>query len=624
MSHEEDIQFIGMKTSSSEGALPDIIGLDSSSTSPTSLAFVDNSTINSKIKKNESKQSNQPSIFAYLNSNKFNGRISKESNARTDQGSDLANGLQSKNSSVASKPETIEIDDPHEINDITMTSPTIDKEVLDVQDNDNHNEYDNDSSLLIDSKSQEEYQIWKKNSPYLYDYLQTFSLVWPSLTVQFLPDFEKVEINNISLSENYDRNINEKNDNLNKTKIKPNNKSTKTNNQVFKKKFRLLFGSFSSKVSSEFIHFADFTTSDLSSKFISIEHFDPEKNEFLNSNINNITNSSSSNNNSANYLFKKITVNQKILNKGDINRLIYMPQKPDIISSINDSGKIYLFDRTKHFSKLNSTFEKFKPQMILDYHKTEGYGLSFNHHKEGYLLSASLDGNACLWDIKSTFSLKNNTVDTPLSVVKNSHPGGVNDIKWLYSHDSIYGSVGEDNSIKIFDIRLPVLNDSKRSTPSNNSYHNSGINSLSFNFKNMFCLATADSDGLIAIWDLRDFSKPIYSLKNAHKGSISTIKWNNNLGSILASAGQDDHRVKLWDMAQMNPNNDTSTIKDYDQGFTEPIDDKTFNRELLFIHGGHMSGVNDISWNPNDDWMISSVSNDNSLHVWKPSKSIVE
>ncbi|KNC71264.1 hypothetical protein SARC_16200, partial [Sphaeroforma arctica JP610] len=33
----------------------------------------------------------------------------------------------------------------------------------------------------------EEYKIWKKNSPSLYDMVLTHALEWPSLTVQWLP-----------------------------------------------------------------------------------------------------------------------------------------------------------------------------------------------------------------------------------------------------------------------------------------------------------------------------------------------------------------------------------------------------------------------------------------------------
>jgi len=33
----------------------------------------------------------------------------------------------------------------------------------------------------------EEYKIWKKNTPFLYDLLVTHALEWPSLTVQWMP-----------------------------------------------------------------------------------------------------------------------------------------------------------------------------------------------------------------------------------------------------------------------------------------------------------------------------------------------------------------------------------------------------------------------------------------------------
>lgn len=37
----------------------------------------------------------------------------------------------------------------------------------------------------------EEYKIWKKNTPFLYDLIITHALEWPSLTVEWLPDREE-------------------------------------------------------------------------------------------------------------------------------------------------------------------------------------------------------------------------------------------------------------------------------------------------------------------------------------------------------------------------------------------------------------------------------------------------
>uniref|UniRef100_A0A8L0DTY6 RB binding protein 7, chromatin remodeling factor n=1 Tax=Oncorhynchus mykiss TaxID=8022 RepID=A0A8L0DTY6_ONCMY len=38
----------------------------------------------------------------------------------------------------------------------------------------------------------EEYKIWKKNTPFLYDLVMTHALEWPSLTVQWLPDVNRI------------------------------------------------------------------------------------------------------------------------------------------------------------------------------------------------------------------------------------------------------------------------------------------------------------------------------------------------------------------------------------------------------------------------------------------------
>jgi len=37
----------------------------------------------------------------------------------------------------------------------------------------------------------EEYKVWKKNTPFLYDLVKTHSLEWPSLTVQWMPEVSR-------------------------------------------------------------------------------------------------------------------------------------------------------------------------------------------------------------------------------------------------------------------------------------------------------------------------------------------------------------------------------------------------------------------------------------------------
>jgi len=40
----------------------------------------------------------------------------------------------------------------------------------------------------------EEYKIWKKNTPFLYDLVMTHALEWPSLSVQWLPNCHTYEL----------------------------------------------------------------------------------------------------------------------------------------------------------------------------------------------------------------------------------------------------------------------------------------------------------------------------------------------------------------------------------------------------------------------------------------------
>lgn len=54
---------------------------------------------------------------------------------------------------------------------------------------------------------------------------------------------------------------------------------------------------------------------------------------------------------------------------------------------------------------------------------------------------------------------------------------------------------------------------------------------------------------------------------------------------------------------------------------------KDFSNNLLnifsqFIHGGHTAKISDFSWNPNEPWVICSVSEDNIMQVWQMAEHI--
>ena len=52
-----------------------------------------------------------------------------------------------------------------------------------------------------------------------------------------------------------------------------------------------------------------------------------------------------------------------------------------------------------------------------------------------------------------------------------------------------------------------------------------------------------------------------------------------------------------------------------------------FSTKFLFFSsfsfsGGHTANVSDICWNPNDEWVMASVAEDNILHIWQMAENI--
>jgi histone-binding protein RBBP4 len=115
------------------------------------------------------------------------------------------------------------------------------------------------------------------------------------------------------------------------------------------------------------------------------------------------------------------------------------------------------------------------------------------------------------------------------------------------------------------------------------------------------------SDSTIAVWDLRNMSKPISQLLG-HTDQVFKLEWSPFNESILGSCSA-DRRVALWDLSRIGQE-------------ISPEDAEDGPPELLFLHGGHTSNVSDFSWNTKDEWSLVSVSEDNVLQIWKPAEEI--
>jgi len=295
----------------------------------------------------------------------------------------------------------------------------------------------------------------------------------------------------------------------------------------------------------------------------------------------------------------KIQIKVKINHDGEVNRARYMPQAKSVIATKtpSPSGEVFVFDTAKHPTN-PSPDGKCIPELILLGHTTEGYGLSWNTQKLGYLLSASDDSTICLWDINAT--PKNKSLDAGYKFT--AHTSVVEDVSWHYHHEAFFGSVGDDKKLFIWDIRQP------QDQPVNAvDAHSHEVNCISFNPFSEYLLATGSADKTVALWDLRNLKTKIHVFEG-HNDEVFQVGWAPFSESILASSGS-DRRLHVWDMNKIGEEQ-------------SPEDAEDGPPELLFIHGGHTSKISDFSWNPNENWVLASVAEDNILQVWQMAENI--
>ncbi|KAF8986238.1 CCR4-Not complex caf1 ribonuclease subunit Caf1 [Entomortierella lignicola] len=391
----------------------------------------------------------------------------------------------------------------------------------------------------------EEYKIWKKNSPFLYDLVVTHALEWPTLTCQWLPDIERPEGKDYTVQ-------------------------------------RLLIGTHTSDNDQNYLQIAQVQLPSDSTP-IDTRKFDDERGE-----VGGFGGTEC-----------KISVTQRINHEGEVNRARYMPQNPDIIATKTVSGDLFIFDRTRHPSQ-PAPGGICSPEIRLQGHTKEGYGLSWNPTLQGHLISASEDTTVCHWDINA--ATKDKKVLDAYRIYR-GHTAVVEDVAWHALHDSLFASVGDDQRMLIWDTR---------STSSDKPVHNihahaAEVNCVAFSPSSEFILATGSGDRTVGLWDLRNLRLKLHSFES-HQDEILQLAWSPHNETILASAGG-DRRINIWDLSRIG---EEQTAEDAEDG----------PPELLFVHGGHTNKVSDFSWNMNEPWVIASTAEDNICQVWQMASNI--
>lgn len=121
---------------------------------------------------------------------------------------------------------------------------------------------------------------------------------------------------------------------------------------------------------------------------------------------------------------------------------------------------------------------------------------------------------------------------------------------------------------------------------------------------------------------------------NSRCRSAQQVQWSPHNETILASSGT-DRRLNVWDLSKIGEEQSPEDGEDGPPELLVSLNKRVHRAEPRheparlssdhlsrsvshqFIHGGHTAKISDFSWNPNEPWVICSVSEDNIMQVWQ-------
>ncbi|KRH92298.1 Nucleosome remodeling factor, subunit CAF1/NURF55/MSI1, partial [Pseudoloma neurophilia] len=316
---------------------------------------------------------------------------------------------------------------------------------------------DDDSQPLLENKViLEEYKLWKKNSPYLYDMMVTHSLCWPSLSVQFFPDAVR----------------NEK-------------KGTTTQ--------RLLISTHTSKKDDEFLKIMSVTIPDtvFSDEYsfdikLSVDQQIRVEDDINRARMNykacNIIAAHSDSQNIhifdyTKHIKEETTFSPQIILKGHTKGgygLSWNPLKKNILSSSGEDSLVCVFDIEKETC------------LQLKGHESVAGDCCFSYFSQNQLLSCGDDKNVLIWDIRNKDFLK----------IERAHNAEIYSLNCSPLEENIFATGSKDNSVKIWDLRKTNKEVYQL------LYHKAEVLQVQFSphFPNI--LASSGSDRRVCIWDI--------------------------------------------------------------------------------------------------------------------------
>ncbi|KAK2964718.1 putative Histone-binding protein RBBP7 [Blattamonas nauphoetae] len=135
----------------------------------------------------------------------------------------------------------------------------------------------------------------------------------------------------------------------------------------------------------------------------------------------------------------------KIDHPTEVNRARFCPWNDSQAVTWATDKNLYLWDITNKSSK---------PLLKLVGHEAEGYGVDWNVHNKTMIVSSSDDGTVKVWDVTKTPGDSGPIpIISPLLNFEPSPSIAMEDCKWHPFHESEFGCCSDDKNAYIFDIR---------------------------------------------------------------------------------------------------------------------------------------------------------------------------
>ncbi|XP_011068388.1 PREDICTED: glutamate-rich WD repeat-containing protein 1 isoform X2 [Acromyrmex echinatior] len=237
---------------------------------------------------------------------------------------------------------------------------------------------------------------------------------------------------------------------------------------------------------------------------------------------------------------------------------------------------------TAYRNKCDKASTDIKPLYAFKGHLSEGFGLDWSRLEPGTLASGDCKGNIHIWRVDNS-GASWHVDQRPY----NSHaPHSVEDLQWSPIEKNVLASCSVDRSIKIWDMRASPQNACMLTA---SGTHTADINVISWNLKESQFMVSGGDDGMLCVWDLRQFgpngASPVATFKQ-HTAPVTTVEWHPTEATVFASGGADD-QIAQWDLS-------------VEADHTEELQDSVLAKlppQLLFIHQGQ-SDIKELHWHP--------------------------